>query len=115
GVIGAAFEPAFDPAHSTFRPSASVVIDPDFLANPLSYRTPDVAVVVLEQPEAEVTPMGLPAAGAVDRLANGTQLTTVGYGFTQDCGTDLGHCQVSYMPARRLASETLISSSQWFI
>src|SRR4051794_8883865 len=33
GTIGAAFEPTFDASHSIFRPTASVVVDPDFLAN----------------------------------------------------------------------------------
>jgi hypothetical protein len=115
GTIGAAFEPTFDPGHSTFRPATSVVVHPDYLANQLSYQTPDIAVLVLEQPVAGVEPIGLPTVGAADRLAQRTQLTTLGYGFTQDCGTDLGHCQVSYLPARRLATETLISTSQWFI
>ena len=115
GTIGAALEPTFDPAHSTFRPAASVFVHPDFLANQHSYESPDVAVLVLEHPVTGVEPIALPAPGAADRLAHGTQLTTVGYGFTRDCGTDLGHCQVSYDPARRYATETLISTSRWFI
>jgi Trypsin len=115
GTIGAAFDPTFDPAQSAFRPAGSVVVHPDFLANQHSYETPDVAVLVLEQPVRGIEPIDLPTAGAADRLPNGTRLTTLGYGFTQQCGTDLGHCQVSYMPARRLATETLISTSQWFI
>jgi hypothetical protein len=115
GTIGAAFEPTFDPLTSTFRPAASAAVDPDFLANQLSYQTPDVAVLVLENPVTGVDPIALPAAGTADRLAHGTQLTTIGYGFTRDCGTDLGHCQVAYQPARRYATETLNSVSQWFI
>ncbi len=91
-----------------------MVVDPDYLVNEVSYQTPDVAVLVLRQSVSGVDPIQLPAPGAA-ALANGSQLTTVGYGFTQDCGTDLGHCQVTYTPARRVASETLISSSQWFI
>ena len=114
GTIGAALDPTFDPGQSTFRAAASVVVDPDYLVNEVSYQTPDVAVLVLRQSVSGVDPIQLPAPGAA-ALANGSQLTTVGYGFTQDCGTDLGHCQVTYTPARRVASETLISSSQWFI
>jgi Trypsin len=115
GSIGVAFESAFDPAHSTFRRAASVVVHPDFLANDVSYATPDVAVVELAVPLTEVHPIHLPVEGAADTLPHGTQLTTVGYGFTRDCDTDLGHCQVSYDPLRRYAGETLISTSRWFI
>src|SRR5690348_15830896 len=39
GTIGAAFEPTSDPLVSTFRTAASAVVDPDFLANQLSYQT----------------------------------------------------------------------------
>jgi hypothetical protein len=115
GTIGAAFEPKFDPSSSTFRPAASVDVHPDFLANQHSYQSPDVAVLVLAQPMEGVTRIDLPTVGAADRLPTNTQLTTVGYGFTRDCGTDLGHCQVAYDPARRYATETLNSVSQWFI
>lgn len=115
GTIGAAFEPTFDASTSTFRAAASVVVHPDFLANQHSYQSPDVAVLLLEQPVTDLDPISLPTAGAADSLAHGAQLTTVGYGFTRDCETDLGHCQVAYDPARRYATETLNSVSQWFI
>ena len=115
GSIGAAFEPAFDSDRSVFRAAASTTVHPDFVDNPVSYQSPDVAVLVLQRSVTGADPMALPAAGAADRLAHGTQLTTVGYGFTQDCGTNLGGCQWAYDPARRYASETLTSVSQWFI
>jgi hypothetical protein len=38
---------------------------------------------MLQQPVQGVEPMGLPSAAAADGLAHGTQLTTLGYGFTQ--------------------------------
>jgi hypothetical protein len=45
-------------------------------------------VLVLQQPVQGVGPMGLPSAGAADGLAHGTQLTTLGYGFTQAATAD---------------------------
>jgi hypothetical protein len=115
GTIGAAFEPTFDPAQSTLRPASAVVVHPEFLANQHSYKTPDVAVLRLSTPVTGVSPIGLPTVGVADQLTNGTLLTAVGYGFTRNCGTALGHCQVDYQPARRYASETLNSVSQWFV
>jgi Trypsin len=115
GTLGASFEPAFDPATSTFVRATSVVVHPEFLANQLSYKSPDMAVLTLARPVNGVNPIDLPRRGAANGLAQGTKLTAVGYGLTQECDTDLGNCQIVYDPARRFATERLSSVSQWFI
>jgi hypothetical protein len=56
GTIGAIFDPRFDPAHSTFRPAASVMVDPARLAHPNGNQAPDVAVLILEHPVTGVDP-----------------------------------------------------------
>jgi hypothetical protein len=119
GTIGVSFDPTFDRSTSSFVPAASATIHPEFLANQLSNKTPDIAVLALEAPIEGVEPIELPEQGAADRLSNGSQLTTVGYGLTRDCTDPRGHCQVLLEPdpepARRFATETLNSVSQWFI
>ena len=115
GSIGASFDPEFDPATSSFVAATSVSIHPDNLANPVSYKNPDIGVLTLEHPINGVQPVELPAEGAADHLQDSATLTTIGYGFTRDCDTNLGHCEIDYDPVRRSASETLISVSQWFL
>jgi Trypsin len=115
GTIGVSLDPEFDPATSDFVAASSVVVHPEFLANQLSYKTPDMAVMVLAEPIDGVDPIDLPDQGAADELANGSRLTTVGYGFTRDCQKNLGHCEIAYEPERRFATETLVSVSQWFV
>ena len=115
GTIGASFDPTFDPASASFVAASSVAVHPEFLANQHSYKTPDMAVLSLDRPMTGVDPIELPERGAAERLAHGSELITVGYGLTQECDTDLGHCQAGFEPARRFAIETLNSVSQWFI
>jgi hypothetical protein len=116
GSIGASFDPEFDPLTSSFVAATSVSIHPDNLANPFSYKNADIGVLTLEHAISGVQPVDLPAEGAADDLSNGATLTTVGYGFTRECDTNApGHCQIDYDPVRRVASETLISVSQWFL
>ncbi len=115
GEIGVVFDPTFDKWSSTFWPAIDVVIHPENVANPLSYKSPDMAVLSLEDPVVGVEPIDLPALGSAGALRNGDSLTAVGYGLTQECETDLGHCQVEYEPSRRFATERLISVSQWFL
>jgi Trypsin len=114
GTIGVSFDSTFDPDTSSFVAVASATIHPEFLANQTSNKTPDMAVLALEAPIEGVEPIELPEQGAADRLSNGSRLTTVGYGATRDC-TDPGPCQLVDEPARRFATETLNSVSQWFI
>jgi hypothetical protein len=115
GTIGVSFDPTFDPGTSSFVAAASATIHPEFLANQRSNKTPDMAVLTLEAPIEGVEPIELPEQGAAERLSHGSELTTVGYGMTRDCGTDLGHCQLVDDPARRFATEIVNSVSQWFI
>lgn len=115
GSIGVVFDPTFDRWTSTFWPASGVAIHPENLANPLSYKSPDMAVLSLEDPVVGVNPIDLPALGRADDLGNGDSLTTVGYGFTQECDTDIGHCQAAYDPSRRFATERVLSVSQWFL
>jgi hypothetical protein len=115
GTIGASFDPEFDPATSTFVEATNVTVHPEYLANQLSYKTPDMAVLTLERPIDGVDPVDLPDKGAADQLPNGSRLTTVGYGFTRGCQKNLGHCVIAYEPERRFATEALISVSQWFV
>lgn len=115
GSIGVSFDPSFDPQTSAFWAARDVVVHPENLAKPLSYKSPDMAVLSLEDRMNGVDPIDLPARGSADALRNDASLTAVGYGLTQDCGTDLGHCQVAYEPSRRFATERLISVSQWFL
>ena len=114
GSIGASFDPEFDPADiESIVAATSVSIHPDNLANPVSYKNPDIGVLTLEHPINGVQPVELPAEGAADQLQDSAPLTTIGYGFTRDCDTNLGHCEIDYDPVRRSASETLISVSRW--
>jgi hypothetical protein len=115
GAIGVSFDPRFDPGTSSFVAAASATVHPEFLANQHSYKTPDMAVLALEAPIAGVEPIELPEQGAAKDLSNGSELTTVGYGLTRDCGKNPGQCQAGFEPARRFATETLNSVSQWFI
>jgi hypothetical protein len=114
GDIGVSFDPVFDPATSGVVHVTNVTVHPDYLANQESLRAPDMAVLTLAR-QVAVDPIHLPEQGAANRLAAGTELTTVGYGLTQDCETDLGHCVAVYDPMRRFASERLLSVSQPFI
>ena len=114
GSIGVSFDPSFDPT-SQFIAATDVTVHPEFLDKQLSYKSPDMAVLTLSEDVDGVDPIDLPDEGQADELRNGDLLTTVGYGLIQQCDTALGHCQVAYDPARRFATETVKSVSQWFL
>ena len=115
GSIGVSFDPKFDPTTSQFIPATAVTVHPENLEKPFSYKSPDMAVLTLSEDVESVEPIDLPDEGQADNLRNGDLLTTVGYGFIQQCDNDLGHCQLVYDPARRFATEAVKSVSQWFL
>jgi hypothetical protein len=83
-LLGVTFDPAFDPSTSTVIPAASVTVDPLFGKDFGDLH--DLGVITLARPVA-ATPVVLPTAGLLDRLAaqgglHGQVFTNVGYGAT---------------------------------
>jgi hypothetical protein len=105
------FDPVVDPASSRLYEAASIHIAPSF--NPISFAGLDLAVVQLSTRVAGVTPIALPAEGALDRLAeqgslSGQDFVIVGYG--RDCtGSSPSACVPAFDTTRRFAKEHVIS------
>lgn len=83
-LLGVTFDPSFDPSTSTVIPATSVTVDPLFGKDHANLH--DLGVITLAQPVA-ATPVVLPTAGLLDRLAaqgglQGQVFTNVGYGAT---------------------------------
>ena len=81
---GVTFDPTFDPNSSTVIPATAVTVDPAFGKDRADLH--DLGVITLARP-ASATPVVLPTAGLLDRLAarsglRGTDFTNVGYGAT---------------------------------
>jgi len=88
-LLGVTFDSTYDPSTSTVIPAASLTVDPLFGKDRGDLH--DLAVITLTRP-VSATPVVLPTAGLLDRLAahNGLQgqdFTNVGYGAT---GYDFG-------------------------
>jgi hypothetical protein len=115
GDIGVSMDADFNPQTSVFVQADTVTVHPDFVENSQSYKTPDVAVMVLRNPVPDAVPIDLPTVGTADTLRHGDHLVTVGYGFTQTCTSAPGRCEVAYDPRRRYATEFVDSVSQWFL
>ena len=83
-LLGVTFDSTYDPSTSTVIPAASVTVDPQFGKDQGDLH--DLGVITLTRP-VSATPVVLPTAGLLDRLAarNGLQgqiFTNVGYGAT---------------------------------
>ena len=83
-LLGVTFDSTYDPSTSTVIPAAAVTVDPLFGKDRGDLH--DLGVITLTRP-VSATPVVLPRAGLLDRLAaqNGLQrqvFTNVGYGAT---------------------------------
>ncbi len=107
----ASFDPIVDLENPDVYAAAAVVSSPGF--NPVSFQGQDLAVMLLDEPVAGVTPIDLPAVGLLDELRVGGALKTepfvvVGYGL--DCtGLSAAQCVPSFDSTRRFATEQVIS------
>lgn len=104
------FDPSLDPAGWTLRPGATFA-DPAYRGKTRS----DLAVVVLDV-AAPVRPASLPRLGAVEGLARGVPLTSVGFGYSAVAGKGdfvydgLRHAAES--PLKKVATDSLTLSTR---
>jgi hypothetical protein len=83
-LLGVTFDPTYDPSTSAVIPATAVTVDPQFGKDEGDFH--DLGVITLATPVA-ATPVVLPPAGLLDRLAaqgglHGRDFTNVGYGAT---------------------------------
>ena len=73
------FSPAYHVGDQTY--TGTFYADPEWQR---AHSDPhDIAVIVLDEPITDITPVTLPTAGALDKLKQGTSVTGVGYGANQ--------------------------------
>ena len=86
----------FDSEFSSNSKLLSGTYYPDPLYNFAQDDPHDIAVVVLDQPVKGITPVRLPAAGALGTLSVGQQFTAVGYGAQEPVNGPGGPTLASY-------------------
>jgi hypothetical protein len=97
GSAGSTVTITFDPAYETGDQTHTGTFhaDPEWGR---SHADPhDIAVVVLDQPITDITPVTLPAAGSLDKLKQGTPVVGVGYGASSmqvGPGHDYGYTDI---------------------
>lgn len=103
--VAVSFDSSLDPAGWTLLGGAAFA-DPAYAGKTRS----DLAVVVLDR-AAPVTPAALPGRNAVDAVARGTQVTSVGFGYSAVTGKGAfvydGLRRAAESPVKKLTALTL--------
>ena len=94
--------------------------NPNYLAGNGQSDTGDVAVIVLDDAPADITPAGLPVAGLLDQLKDDhilkdTLFTAVGYGTIRQVNTTGFHGLLDNMDRNRVDQGFLSLTKAWLI